>query len=70
MINEVGLKRLNNAISARRKRDKKTGYRSIQLNVQSAIAEKFNLMCTNKNLTQSEMFEKLISGEVQMDMFH
>lgn len=70
MLNDTGLKRLNNAISARRKRLKKTGYKSIQLNVQGLIADKFNLMCKEKNLTQSEMFEQLISGEVQMDMFH
>lgn len=70
MLNETGLKRLNNAISARKKRLKKTGYKSIQLNIQSSIADKFNLMCKERNLTQSEMFEQLISGEVQMDMFH
>jgi hypothetical protein len=69
MLNETGLKRLNNAISARRKRLKKTGYKSIQLNVQDSVAQKFNVMCHEMNLTQSEMFERLISGEVQMDMF-
>lgn len=70
MLNETGIKRLNNAISAHKKRLRKTGYKSIQLNVQDAIADKFNLMCRKKNMTQSEMFEKLISGEVQMDLFH
>jgi len=69
MLNDTGFKRLNNAISARKKRLKKTGYKSIQLNVQDGIADKFNLMCQEKNMTQSELFEQLISGEVQMNMF-
>ena len=70
MLNDVGIKRLNNAISARKKRLRKTGSMSIQMNVPKAIADKFNLMCQKRNLTQSDMFEKLLTGEVQMDMFN
>lgn len=69
MLNGIGLKRLNNAISARRKRMRRKNYKSIQINVEEAIADKFNTMCAEKNMTQSELFENMIRGEVQMSLF-
>ncbi|MEJ6080891.1 hypothetical protein MT391_20525 [Vibrio sp. 1-Bac 57] len=69
MLNEVGLKRLNNAISARRKRINQTNKKSIQLTLDKNVASKLKLMAETKGMTQSEIIEGMITGEIQMDLF-
>lgn len=69
MLNEVGLKRLNNAISARRKRINQTDKKSVQLTLDKNVASKLKLMAETKGLTQSEIIEGMITGEIQMDLF-
>ncbi|MEJ6080858.1 ribbon-helix-helix domain-containing protein [Vibrio sp. 1-Bac 57] len=69
MLNEVGLKRLNNAISARRKRINQTDKKSVQLTLDKNIASKLKLMAETKGVTQSEIIEGMITGEIQMDLF-
>lgn len=69
MLNEVGLKRLNNAISARRKRINQTDKKSVQLTLDKNVASKLKLMAETKGMTQSEIIEGMITGEIQMDLF-
>ncbi|MEJ6124007.1 ribbon-helix-helix domain-containing protein [Vibrio sp. 2-Bac 85] len=69
MLNEVGLKRLNNAISARRKRINQTNKKSVQLTLDKNVASKLKLMAETKGMTQSEIIEGMITGEIQMDLF-
>lgn len=69
MLNEVGLKRLNNAISARRKRINQTDKKSVQLTLDKNVASKLKLMAETKGMTQSEIVEGMITGEIQMDLF-
>ncbi len=69
MLNEVGLKRLNNAISARRKRIKQVSKKSVQLTLDKDVAFKLKLMAESKSMTQSEVIEGMITGELQMDLF-
>lgn len=69
MLNEVGLKRLNNAISARRKRINQTDKKSVQLTLDKNVASKLKLMAETKGMTQSEVIEGMITGEIQMDLF-
>lgn len=68
-LSETGLKRLNNAISAHIKRSKKSDLKTVQLNLPLGIADKFKTMAENQNMTMSEMLEKLITGDVTMDLF-
>lgn len=69
MLNEVGLKRLNNAISARRKRINQADKKSVQLTLDKNVASKLKLMAETKGMTQSEIIEGMITGEIQMDLF-
>ena len=69
MLNEVGLKRLNNAISARRKRINQADKKSVQLTLDKKVASKLKLMAENQNMTQSEIIAGMITGEIQMDLF-
>ena len=69
MLNEVGLKRLNNAISAHRKRINQTSKKSVQLTLDKNVASKLKIMAESKGMTQSEIIEGMITGEIQMDLF-
>ena len=65
-LSPVGLKRLNNAISAQIKRlkAKESDHKVLSITVPESVALKFSEMCRQKNLTMSEMIEKLTEGGV------
>jgi len=62
----VGIKRLNNAISAQIKRlkAKDSDHKVLSITVPESVALKFGEMCRQKNMTMSEMIEKLTEGGV------
>lgn len=66
MLNEVGLKRLSNAVSAHKKRINQANKRSVQLTLDPSVALKLRQLALNQNMTQSEVVQQLLIGEVQI----
>ena len=62
-LNDTGIKKLNNAISAFKKREKKNlEQKQILVYLKSDTVRKLNRICKTQDLTQSDLLEILISG--------